>query len=244
MTALTNLQTSSLQSQPLETIDPQNLKAQTHQQLIAFSQENSHHATTAENQIIDIVSMLFDFFFDDENLPAPIKVLIGRLQIPVLKVAILDDSFFNQEKHPARKLLDNISKASLGWGEDQNQEKLLIDKIEELVNFILTEFEQDIEVFEKALEQFTQFLAAENKKIARANESLRLQGEENEQKRKLAQMTASKLIQKLMSKRELSFEVSQFLDSIWTMVLFNIYLTMGESTNHWKNIRRITSTFV
>ena len=244
MTALTNLQTSGLQAQPLESIDPQTLKTETHQQLLAFSQENSQHATAAGNQIIDIVSMLFDFFYEDENLPAPIKVLIGRLQIPVLKIAILDDSFFNHKKHPARKLLDSISKASLGWGEDQKQEKLLIDKIEELVNYLLTEFEQNIEVFEKVLEDFNRFLADENEKIALANDKLRLEEEENERKRNTAQVAASKLTRKLTLKRELSFEVSQFLDSIWTMVLFNIYLTMGESSNHWKNIRRITSTFI
>ena len=69
-----------------------------------------------DGQIIDVVSMLFDFFFDDAALPAPIKVLIGRLQIPILKVAILDCDFFNQKKHPARRLLDSISRAAMGWG--------------------------------------------------------------------------------------------------------------------------------
>ncbi|MFV2030981.1 MAG: DUF1631 domain-containing protein [Gammaproteobacteria bacterium] len=244
MTALTNLQTTSLQSQPLESINPQEARAQTHQQLLAFNRVNADQASPAENQIIDIVSMLFDFFFDDDALPAPIKVLIGRLQIPILKVAILDDSFFNHKKHPARELLDSISKASLGWGEDPNQEKVLVDKIEEVVNFLLTEFEQDVKVFDKALADFKQFLAEESERNRIADELVKKQEQERERLVKEAQDSASNLIRKLTAKRELYFEVTQFLDSTWNPVLFHIFLTMGESSNHWKNIRRISSTFI
>jgi hypothetical protein len=244
MTALTTLQGSGLQAQPLESIDPEDARAETHRQLLAFNQVNASQASLAENQVIDIVSMLFDFFFDDEALPAPIKVLIGRLQIPTLKVAILDDNFFSHKKHPARELLDSISKASLGWGEDAKQEKVLIDKIEQVVNFLLTEFKQDTEVFDTALEDFRQFLADENEKIRKAEEQIKKQEQERERLIKEAQDSASKLIRKLTSKRDLSFEVIEFLESTWKPVLFHIYLKMGASSNHWKNIRRISSTLI
>ncbi|MSQ59826.1 MAG: DUF1631 family protein [Betaproteobacteria bacterium] len=48
----------------------------------------------ADNMTLDIVSMLFDQILDDKKIPDAMKVLIGRLQIPILKVAILDKSFF------------------------------------------------------------------------------------------------------------------------------------------------------
>ncbi|MCH6564427.1 MAG: DUF1631 domain-containing protein [Proteobacteria bacterium] len=244
MSALTNLQTYGLQSQPLESIDPQEARAETRQQLLAFNKMNADHASPADNQIIDIVSMIFDFFFDDDALPAPIKVLIGRLQIPILKVAFIDDSFFKHNKHPARKLLDSISKASLGWGEDLKQEKVLIDKLEEVVNSLVNEFEQDIGVFDRALEDIRQFLADENEKARKADELLKKQELERERLEKEAQDSATSLIRKLTKNRELSIEVTGFLDSIWNPVLFHIYLTMGESSSHWNNIRRISSTFV
>ena len=227
MSALTNLQTHGLQSQPLESIDPQDVRAETRQQLLAFNKLNAGHASPADNQIIDIVSMIFDFFFDDDALPAPIKVLIGRLQIPILKVAFIDDSFFNHNKHPARKLLDSISKASLGRGEDLKQEKVLIDKLEEVVNSLVNEFEQDIGVFERALEDISQFLADENEKARKADELLKKQELKRERLEKEAQDSATSLIRKLTKNRELSIEVTEFLDSIWNPVLFHIYLTMG-----------------
>jgi len=41
----------------------------------------------SSDDVIDIVSMLFDYILDDKNLPDEFKALIGRLQIPMLKVA-------------------------------------------------------------------------------------------------------------------------------------------------------------
>ena len=244
MSALTNLQVSAIQGQPVESIDPQHAQVAMQRQLVAFNQENSQKASAAENQIIDIVSMLFDFFFEDESLPSAIKVLIGRLQIPILKAAIIDDSFFNHKKHPARKLLDSISKASLGWSKDQKQETVLIDKIEQVVNKLLTDFEQDVSVFNDALTDFELFLSEENDRIEQEDERLRQQEQDKERKVRDARNSAIRLVQKLTLNRELSFEVTEFLDNTWTSVLSNIYLTMGEKSNHWKNIRRISSTFI
>ena len=45
---------------------------------------------------------------DSGVIPDAIKALIGRLQIPILKVAILDKKFFSNKTHPTRKLLDSL----------------------------------------------------------------------------------------------------------------------------------------
>ncbi len=241
--ALTNLQNTSIPSEPLSSIDPQNLKAASQQQLVAFRQENQHQVNATDNQTIDVVSMLFDFFFDDEALPAPIKVLIGRLQIPILKVAILDKDFFNQKKHPARKLLDSISRASLGWSESHKDEQGLIDKTEEIVNFLINEFGEDIGVFEEAFINFENFMHQEDRQSEKAELELQQQEQAKDEQIENAQNAASALVQKLTGNRELSFEVIDFLETTWTSVLFNAYLSLGESSNHWRNLKRISTTF-
>jgi len=242
--ALTNLQNASIPTQPITAIDPQNFRTETHQQLTSFMQQNQGQVNAADSQTIDVVSMLFDFFFDDEALPAPIKVLIGRLQIPMLKVAIIDKEFFNQKKHPARKLLDSISRASLGWSDNHSDEQALIEKIEEIVNFLINEFDQDIGVFEEAFINFENFLTGESKEIEKAEQALQQEEQEKDQQIEQAQEAAATLIQKLTRNRELSFEVIDFLETTWTSVLFNAYLSLGKSSNHWRNLKRISTTFV
>jgi len=248
VSALTNLQSASLASQPVNqpanTVDPRNVKAAIQQQLESFRQENQHQFNSTDSLTIDVVSMLFDFFFDDKALPDPIKVLIGRLQIPMLKVAIIDKEFFNQKKHPARKLLDSISRASLGWSGNHGEEQALVDKTEEIVNFVIYEFDDDINLFEKAFIDFENFIQQQESITDKALQALEQQEQEKDRRIEDARAAASKLITKLTRNRELSFEVIDFLETTWSSVLFNAYLSLGDTSNHWRNLKRISTTFV
>ena len=242
--ALQGLQTAPIVTGPVEQVDPGEMKTRLQQQMSVFREEHRHQVGASEEQIIDIVSMLFDFFFDDKALPDPIKVLIGRLQIPILKVAILDKTFFTTKKHPARKLLDNISKASLGWSEEAGQEQKLIDEIERIVNFLINEFDQDVSVFEQALGEFEAFREQERQRLAEELEQMRREEQEREQRLTEAREAADALIGGLIDGRDLSFDVIEFLQGTWLQVLVNTWMTEGEDSNHWKNLRRITGTLV
>src|SRR5690606_13798255 len=48
-----------------------------------------------DEDVINLVSMLFEFILADRTLPDSLKALIGRLQLPMLKVAVLDKTFFS-----------------------------------------------------------------------------------------------------------------------------------------------------
>jgi hypothetical protein len=242
--ALSGLQTVMRSNQPVYNIDPNQYKTELQQQLNTFKQQNSHLSTSSDNQIIDIISMLFDFFFDDEALPDPIKVLIGRLQIPILKVAMLDENFFNQKKHPARKLLDSISKASLGWSADTEQEQILIDKIEKIVDFLLTEFEQDVSVFETALNEFKEFMSSENTKVANKLQEIKRKEQEKDEQLQRAQTVVSSFIQKMLNKHKLGLTVIEFLEGTWTTVLSNTLASQGADSKHWQNLKQITTTLI
>ncbi len=242
--ALTELQNDSSLNQPLNLLDPKDLRSATQQQLVAFRQENGHRVNSTDNQTIDVVSMLFDFFFDDEALPTPIKVLIGRLQIPMLKVAIIDKDFFNQKKHPARKLLDSISRASLGWSDNNGDQQALIDKTEEIVNFVIDKFDDDVGVFEEAFVLFENFVAQQSHESEKAVQALQQQEQQKDQQIQAAQDAAAHVIDKLTRNRNLGLEVTDFLETTWSSVLFNAYLSLGDSSNHWRNLKRISTTFV
>lgn len=245
LSALSNLQNiNSTVSTVHSDADPQEFKTQLQQQLVQFKEDNSHQSSTIDNQVIDIVSMIFDFFFEDEALPNPIKVLIGRLQIPILKVAIIDNSFFNSKKHPARKLLDNISKASLGWTNNKQQEQRLINKVEEIVSTLLINFNDEINVFEIALNDFLAFINLEKNQSKELIEDVINDEQANDDKITNAQEQSHIFIQSLINKHELSFDIIDFLDGIWKSIVYQTLLTQGEDSTHWKNIKHITITLV
>ncbi|MCW9012619.1 MAG: DUF1631 domain-containing protein [Gammaproteobacteria bacterium] len=108
--------------------------------------------TKSVNQIdgrtIDFVEMIFGAFLRDDNISAAIKNLLLRLQIPAIKIAMLDNQFFHNDKHPARHVLDTI--AHLGIGID-DVENTLYKTMGLIVEQLLNTFDQNIASFNTAL---------------------------------------------------------------------------------------------
>ncbi|MFV2054959.1 MAG: DUF1631 family protein, partial [Thiohalomonadales bacterium] len=113
--------------------------------------------------VIDIVSMMFDYILNDDRLSDRIKLAIGRLQIPIVKLAIIDKTFFAKKTHPARELLNELAFANLELADKQEDNEKILGKIDYIVECILTEFEQDSQIFEDLLIEFREFLNTEQK---------------------------------------------------------------------------------
>ena len=60
--------------------------------LSSHGQEPERALHQPDDDVINLVAMFFDFVLDDKNLPLPVQALISRLQIPVLKIALHDES--------------------------------------------------------------------------------------------------------------------------------------------------------
>ncbi len=107
---------------------------------------------------VDALAEVFDFVFADQAIPMQMKFIIGRLQIPVLKAAMIDRDFFLSDQHPARRLVDTLACASVAWTPEKGEADPLYVHIEQTVQRVLTEFEDDLTVFVDLLRDFTVFL--------------------------------------------------------------------------------------
>ena len=111
--------------------------------------------------------MLFDYILDDRNLAIPMKALIGRLQIPIVKLGIIDKSFFENSGHPARQLLNELSSAGIGWSATTELRRdALYDKIESIVLRVMNGFKQDPNIFAELLQELRDFVTADEKQHA------------------------------------------------------------------------------
>lgn len=115
-------------------------------------------ASVAERMTVEVVAMLFDIILDDEQIPAPLRTEISRLQIPVLKAALLESALLHDETHPARRLLNRMSSAALGTDPDSEDGRALGSRIEHCARHVLAHFETDSTVFSDALLDFEAFL--------------------------------------------------------------------------------------
>jgi hypothetical protein len=95
----------------------------------------------ADEDVVNFIGLLFDYILNDRNLAIPMKALIARLQIPIVKLAIIDKSFFERSSHPARELLNELSSAGIGWSSAAELKRdAVYDKIESVVVRVLNGF--------------------------------------------------------------------------------------------------------
>ena len=183
-----------------------------------------------DGMIIDVVAMLFDYILDDADIPPGMKALIGRLQIPLLKVGMLDKSFFSRKSHPARKLLNMLAEAAVGWNGDQDQ--ALYKKIDAIVQRVLVEFDSDITLFDSLLEELTAFLDQERQKAAHLEEqSARMvQGKE---RLRLAKQRVRIEVER-RCRIVLPKFLRQFLVDYWQNLLLVTLIKEGEESIEWK----------
>lgn len=102
---------------------------------------------------VEIVSMVFDYIYADKQLADVIKQQLLRLQVVAVKAALIDRSFFARRTHPMRRLIDRISEIASDADADLEPASPLVQGIEEVVEWVLLQFERDLEVFENALER-------------------------------------------------------------------------------------------
>lgn len=127
-----------------------------------LEQESSANTLRAidsqSSDIINLVTFLYAEIWNDKTVPIPIKELVGRTQITILKIALNDTGFFDSADHPARVFLNELATAGISWtGAEKLDQDPLYGKMQELVARLVRDFSGDIAVVEALLQDFLFF---------------------------------------------------------------------------------------
>jgi hypothetical protein len=189
----------------------------------------------ADNDTIDVVTMMFEFILDDFSLPDAIKTLLSRLQIPMLKVAVIDKSFFSQQVHPARRLLNRLAQAAVGWNDNgERQNDSLYHKIEGVVKRILNDFHDDPAIFAELDAEFAAWWEQEQRMADMAEQRTNQVTRGKEQLRSAKRVVMKELNRRLQGVSSLPEAVMELLEEGWKDVLLLNYLRQGPDSEEWK----------
>jgi len=189
-------------------------------------------ANQLESMTIEMVAMLFDFVFDTKDLPDGIKALLARLQIPVLKAAMLDGAFFAKKSHPARLLVNELAHAGLGWSPVMGQDDPLYRKVEGIVHAVLDRFSDDLGLFEELRGELEAFLA-EEEKAAEANIAVTAEEINQHDQYEVALAVARSEIERRIENYPVPVFLGQFLRRHWQGTLTHLYVSAGEDSDAW-----------
>jgi hypothetical protein len=184
---------------------------------------------------IDLLSRIFETVFLDENIPQETRDLIHFLQIPVLKAALLDKDFFFEEAHPARRMIDLLSR--MGWEQRKGPDDPLFQAMRRSVDRVGRDFDRKLDVFAEAVADLEASIeaaeaaadAAISEPIARALK---------QEKVTVAATSAKGAVALRVGSGELVAVVEAFLEDKWTAVLTVAYSVEGEKPGAVGNATR------
>ncbi|AQZ96601.1 DUF1631 domain-containing protein [Halopseudomonas phragmitis] len=217
------------------------------QQLLNSRRQATGEARTLnriDDDVINLVSMLFDFILDDNELPAALKAMIGRLQLPILRVAIADKSFFSQSAHPARRLLNELARATLGWSDhDDLRRDQLHGLLESIVERLLADSQPGPELFEALYGELTGFVRSEQRRSERIEQRTR-DAELGRARIEAARSEVARSLNSLLIGRVLPVFVVDLLRDTWSQVMQITWLREGGEAPAWRQVVAVAEQLV
>lgn len=187
-----------------------------------------------DNDMIDVVAMMFEFILEDPNLPNSARALISKLQIPMIKVAILDKDIFAHKNHPARKLLNELAKAGIGLDDDPDENDPLLTTINSIVDSVINDFSDDITLFTNLLEQLETFETQHTQAQSSVEEETRKEYETREQT-ELARSWVRETLKDTLHDKPMPKDVLKIVIGPWHDVMTHTYINEGDKSTLWKN---------
>lgn len=195
--------------------------------------ELPHALDQGDENVINLVALFFDQILADDNLPSVVQSLICRLQIPILRMAIKDNSFFDNPEHPARLLVNSLCSAGLELDDSRPLDKdPAYKKMLDVVQHICAHQQQDESIFAEARAQLVDLLEKEKRKSGLV-EQRTVQAEEGQYRMLQARLVAQNLIYEKIKDQALPDDISEFLCGQWLQVLVFLHLRFGEDSAQW-----------
>ncbi len=187
----------------------------------------------ADDDVVNFVGMLFDYILNDRNLAIPMKALIARLQIPIVKLAIMDKNFFAQARHPARRLLNELSSAGIGWsGASELRRDALYTKIESVVARVLNDFQGNPDIFDSLTRELLDFVDKDRRRTDIVEQRLR-ETEIGKAKTTEAKLVAQNVINQKAAGLRLHPMIGRFISETWSKVLVFVGVKYGSNSSAW-----------
>ncbi|MGE5154061.1 MAG: DUF1631 family protein [Bdellovibrio bacteriovorus] len=190
-----------------------------------------------DEDTLDLVFLFFEHLLQGNDLPDPIKALIGRLQIPVAKLALLDKTFFSDQGHPARRLLNHMGEAAVGWSEDDDRgPDSLYGMIERVVERLILDFDGDPDLFAQMDRFFVAFIAREQSRSSSLEaRSIAQLGSPTQELQESEQLSVARLVEDYLARYPVvPPAVESILREGWQPAMLATLRASGTDSSAWR----------
>ncbi len=188
----------------------------------------------ADADAIDLVGLLFEFLSRRARSHGMAYWILAKLQIPVLRAALREKSFFSDAHHPARRLLNDFVEVGQFWV-DENEaapDPVLLEKLQRLTQQVASEYQGEARLFALAAEELSRHIELLERKIEVA-ERRQVKAAIGREKLERSRLLATAAIGERIAKNKPSEFLCTLLERGWTHVLTVTLLRDGEDSSNY-----------
>lgn len=191
-----------------------------------------------DHMVIDVVGSLFDQILSDPRVPPQMARQIARLQLPVLRVAMNDASFFSSRRHPVRRFVNRIASLACPFDDfDDGPGRQFLTRVKELVQEIVEGDFDQIELYTAKLQELEQFIGQQTQGAVQASAAAAtLETKESElriQQRYMLQLAAA------LKPISLPPYLRDFLSQVWSQALVLAVRRDGAGSDRFQRFKRV-----
>jgi len=188
-----------------------------------------------DHSVVHLLDQLFDRIRKEPGVSGGLGRELRKLEMPILRIALQDGSFFEKEKHPARQLLNKITEASMGYSDDADFTSDPVGKAIANVANILNKSEPlDNEKLGNLLMNFMALVEKERRGATAREQRLVEEVEAKEKVNQARQLVDATLAERMDGKQFPQVFVT-FAEDAWCKVMFLAYLRHEKSPEQWQS---------
>ncbi|MFZ5637679.1 MAG: DUF1631 family protein [Pseudomonadota bacterium] len=214
--------------------DSRPLSAVIRDQIVSGSRQLGFDPTqTRFNEVdedaIDLVGILLQTLARSHATLGRSRAMYGRLVGPYLKLALSDDSLFEQRAHPGRRLLEALSEACDGNTGESPQDQQTLTHAELAVDRVVEDYRDDKAIFELAAAELRDHLD-QQKKVREIAEQRAAEAVGGRERLQHARRAVDDLLASRLGQRPLTAGIAEFLTGHWRHHLVQTWLREGPSS--------------
>jgi hypothetical protein len=191
-----------------------------------------------DHMVIDVVGSLFDQILSDARVPPQMARQIARLQLPVLRVALSDSTFFSSRRHPVRRFVNRVASLACAFDDFQvDPGKQFLARVRELVQEIVEGDFDQIDIYTTKLAALEAFIAEQaHNEVEQRGTATTLSNKEAElrlQQRYMLQLQGA------LTPVPLPDYLRNFLPQVWSQALVLAISRDGAGSDRAKRYKRV-----
>ena len=214
--------------------------------LIRAHREELIQASTGklDHMVIDVVGSLFDQILSDSRVSPQMAREIARLQLPVLRVALNDSSFFSTRRHPVRRFINRIASLANAFDDfDEGPGALFLQRVRKLVDEIIEGDFDQIELYAAKVTELENFIADQSQGEIEQKSGAVTTLEAKESELRVQQRYMLQL-QSALAPMALPPYLQDFLAQVWSQALVLAVRRDGPDSDRARRYRRVGTDLV